>query len=255
MKRILWMAFLTFFHLPRLAFWLFRMAAHPERYTIEQRYALLHRISVYGIKNGRVDLVSTGVENLPEQDGYILYPNHQGLFDIMALVYLHERPLSAVLKIELTKIPFLKQMITVMGGIPLDRSDPRQAVRVVQQVADEVKEGRNFLVFAEGTRSHEGNKLLDFKGGSFKSATKARCPIVPVALIDSFKIMDTNTLKRTTVQVHFLDPIPYEAYEGMKTVEIAAMVKEKIEAKIASCKESEAQQGGETSRSGENIKK
>ncbi len=235
MKRILWMAFRTFFHLPRLIYWLFKMAAHPERYTIEQRYALLHRISEYGIKNGRVDLISTGVENLPEKDGYILYPNHQGLFDIMALVYLHERPMSAVLKIELTQIPFLKQMITVMGGLPLDRSDPRQGVKVIQEVADEVKEGRNFLVFAEGTRSREGNALLDFKGGSFKSATKAHCPIVPVALIDSYKIMDTNTLKETTVQVHFLDPIPYEDYKDMKTVQIAAMVKEKIEAKIAEC--------------------
>lgn len=32
-----------------------------------------------------------------------------------------------------------------------------------------------------------------------------------------------------TVQVHFLEPIPYEAYQDMKTTELAALVKERIE--------------------------
>lgn len=50
----------------------------------------------------------------------------------------------------------------------------------------------------------------EFKGGSFKAATKARCPIVPVALIDSFKPFDTNTISQVTVQVHFMEPLYYE---------------------------------------------
>ena len=35
-----------------------------------------------------------------------------------------------------------------------------------------------------------------------------------------------------TTQVHFLKPIPYEEYQGMKTFEIAALVKSRIEAVI-----------------------
>ena len=53
-----------------------------------------------------------------------------------------------------------------------------------------------------------GNKLLEFKGGSFKAATKAKCPIIPIALIDSFKPFDTNSIAPVTVQVHFLEPLP-----------------------------------------------
>ena len=68
-----------------------------------------------------------------------------------------------------------------------------------------------------------------FKGGSFKAATKARCPIVPVALIDSFKPFDTNTIKPVTVQVHFLEPLLYDDYKDMKTTEIAALVEERIQ--------------------------
>ena len=122
-----------------------------------------------------------------------------------------------------------KQVFACMKAIPLDRNDLRQGLQVIKQVAEEVKKGRNYLIFAEGTRSRKGNQLLDFKGGSFKSAVKAQCPIVPVALIDSYKSFDTNSIKKLTVQVHFLEPIPYEEYQGMKTTEIAAMVKGRIE--------------------------
>ena len=37
---------------------------------------------------------------------------------------------------------------------------------------------------------------------------------------------------KVTTQVHFLEPIPYEEYQGMKTFEIAALVKSRIEAVI-----------------------
>ncbi|MCD7737260.1 MAG: 1-acyl-sn-glycerol-3-phosphate acyltransferase [Lachnospiraceae bacterium] len=239
MKRILWMLLVNLWRVPAVFIRLMRIAAHPERYTMEERYAVIHEIAERGIKGGRVDVVSSGIENLPEEGGYILYPNHQGLFDIMVLIYLHKQPISAVLKKELAEIPLLKQIIICLGALSLDRSDARQGLQVVLQVAEEVKQGTKYIIFAEGTRSRDGNKLLDFKGGSFKSATKAKCPIVPVALVDSYKAFDTGSVKRVTVQAHFLDPIPYEEYKGMKTPEIAAMVKGRIEAKIAECESAE----------------
>ena len=87
------------------------------------------------------------------------------------------------MKKEVANIPFLKQVFACMKAIPLDRSDIRQGMKVILQVSEEVKNGRNYLIFAEGTRSKNQNHLLDFKGGSFKSAVKAKCPIVPIALI------------------------------------------------------------------------
>ena len=60
-------------------------------------------------------------------------------------------------------------------------------------MAEEVKKGRNFIIFPEGTRSRQGNHTLEFKGGSFKAAMKAKCPIVPCALIDSFIPFDENS--------------------------------------------------------------
>ena len=111
----------------------------------------------------------------------------------------------------------------------IDREDVRQAMEIIVNVTKEVKKGRNYLIFAEGTRSKQGNQPGEFKGGSFKAATKAKCPIVPVALIDAFKPFDTNTISPVTVQVHFLKPMLYEEYKDMKTTEIAQEVKRRIE--------------------------
>lgn len=103
---------------------------------------------------------------------------------------------------------------------------------IINQVAEEVKKGRNFLIFAEGTRSKMGNKLLPFKGGTFKSALKSKCPIVPCALIDSFKPFDEKSIARVTVKLIYLKPMYYDEYAFMKTNEIAEEVKRRIEEAI-----------------------
>ena len=233
MKRILWMVLMNLWFVPYGLARLIRMSRHPEDYTLEERFALIKLIDKRAIKGGRVDIDCHGLENLPEKDGYILYPNHQGMFDVLALLHVMTHPVSVVLKKELAGIPFLKQVIACLDAIALDRSDPRQGMKVILQVAEEVKKGRNYIIFAEGTRSKSGNQLLDFKGGSFKSAMKAKCPVVPVALLDSYKAFDTGSIARQKVQVHILKPILPEEYEGMKTVELAALVKNRIEVKIA----------------------
>ena len=117
-----------------------------------------------------------------------------------------------------------------MKAYMLDRDDIRQGMQVILSVANEVKNGRNYLIFPEGTRSRNGNEVQEFK-----AATRAKCPIVPVALIDSFKPFDTNTISQVTVQVHFLEPILYEEYQNMKTTEIAEIVKKRIEKVIHEC--------------------
>lgn len=208
-------------------------ASHVEKYTEEERYSFLKYLDRRANWGGRIIIDTHGVDNIPNQDGFMFFPNHQGLYDVLAIIQACPRPFSVVMKKEIQNIPFLKQVFACMKAIPIDREDIRQSMKVIQQVTKEVKSGRNYLIFAEGTRSKNGNRLGEFKGGSFKSAVKAQCPIIPVALIDSFKSFDTNSIAKLTVQVHFLKPIPYEEYKDMKTTELAALVKSRIEDTIS----------------------
>ena len=136
-------------------------------------------------------------------------------------------------KKEVKDLPFVKQVMGATKSLAIDREDLRQSMRVIQEMTKRVSEGDNFLIFAEGTRSKMGNRMNEMKGGSFKSAVKAKAPIVPVALMDSFKPFDSKSVKKCTVRVFYLKPIEYEEYKDMTTNEIAAMVKARIEAKIA----------------------
>ena len=162
----------------------------------------------------------------------MFFPNHQGLFDVLAIIQVCPVPFSVVAKKELSDVPFLKQVFACMKAFSMDREDIKQSMQVILKVIKEVKQGRNYLIFAEGTRSKDGNHPQEFKSGSFKAATKSQCPIVPVALIDSYKAFDTGSIKKLTVQVHFLKPMYYEEYKDMKTTEIAAEVKRRIEETI-----------------------
>lgn len=233
MKRILLMVFRNFFRVPFYWFKLCYMADHVEKYTEEERYGFLKKIVEYANTGGNVVIEAHGTENIPEQEGFIFFPNHQGLYDMLAIVDACPRPCSGVIKKEAADIPFIKQVVACLKAFVIDRDDIRQSMEVIINVTKEVQNGRNYVIFAEGTRSKQGNKLLDFKGGSFKAATKAKCPIVPIALIDSFKPFDTNDANPVAVQVHFLKPMEYEEYKDMKTTGIASEVKRRIEAVIA----------------------
>ena len=205
---------------------------HLDKVPEEKRYRFLQKICSRALKGGNVSLVSTGTENIPESGGFMFFPNHQGMFDLLTLINVCPRPISVVAKKEVENIPVLRKIFTCMEALFMDREDLRQSMQIIQQVTKEVQKGRNYTIFPEGTRSKNGNKLNEFKAGSFKSAQKAKCPIVPVALIDSYKVFDTGSIRKQIVQVHILPPLLWEDYKDMKTTEIAEEVKRRIEKKI-----------------------
>lgn len=229
MKRIIMMVFRNLFLVPYMWIRLCYHASHVDKYKEEQHYELLKYITHRANKGGNVTIDAYGVENIPDENGFMFFPNHQGLYDVLAILDVCPKPFSVVAKKEIANIQFLKQVFACMKAYMIDRDDIKQSLQVIINVTNEVKKGRNYLIFPEGTRSKNGNDLLEFKGGSFKAATKAKCPIVPVALIDSFKPFDTNTTSQVTVQVHFLKPLYYEDYKDMNTKEIAALVRERIQ--------------------------
>ncbi len=199
----------------------------------EKAYSFVKHCVKRANKKGCVTIEAHGVDNLPITDGYVLFPNHQGLFDVLVFIETCPRPFAFVAKHEVKNIPLLKQVICALHSLTIDRHDLRQSYNVIGEMIDRVTMGENFLIFAEGTRSRMGNKMNNMKPGSFKSAVKAKAPIVPCALIDSFVPFDEKSVRKTTVKVFYLEPMYYEEYKDMSTIEIAAEVKRRIEATIA----------------------
>lgn len=222
-------------HLFRIPFWAsrFRRYSKDPQIAGTQPVADDFRTLVRGLNRvANIEIDVHGMENLPAEDGFVMFPNHQGLYDVLTLLASMERPFSIVYKKELETVPFLHLALGALNGKGMDRKDVRQSMNVINTAAKEVSEGRNYVIFAEGTRNKDGNNVHELKGGSFKIAYKAKCPIVPVALIDTYKPFDVNSLKPVTVQMHILEPIPYEEYKSYKAVEIAEIVRRKIQMTI-----------------------
>lgn len=205
-----------------------RYARHPEKYPEKERWRHVQQIMQWVIQTGNVDLQVSGLENIPQDESFLIYANHQGMFDVVALAATCDRPLGAVYKKELEKVPLLDKILACTRSYSMDREDVRQSLTVIQNVVREVSGGRNYLIFPEGTRSKNGNVMGEFHGGSFRAALKAKCPILPVAFIDSFLVLDSRGCDPVRVQMHYLKPIAYEEYAHLKSVELAALVKERI---------------------------
>ena len=231
MKRIALMVIKLIWIAP---YWFFQIWSwgKNDRHTEAEKFALLKKKKKNANRAGRVTIDAHGIENLPEKMGYVMFPNHQGMFDVLSLLECCPHPFTVVMKKEVSNIFFVKQIRILMKAQAIDREDIRASVAVIRHMTKEVLEGRNYVIFAEGTRSRQQNQVQEFKGGTFKSAINAKCPIVPVALIDSYKPFDTRSIEKVTVQVHFLPPLYYEEYKGMKSLEIAAEVQRRIQVTI-----------------------
>ena len=213
---------------------LWHYAKHTDEYPEMEKYSHIQYIMRLAVKAGNVNLKVTGQENIPQENGFIMYGNHQGLVDVVALVATYDGPLAAVFKKELSNVPLLKQVIACTKSFAMDREDVRQSLTVIQSVTREVQAGRNYLIFPEGTRSKNGNQMRQFHGGSFRCALKAKCPIVPIAFVDSYKVLDQKGSKPVTMQIHYLAPICYEEYKDLKSVDLAELVQERIRQAIDS---------------------
>ena len=232
MNRLVLVIAKNIFKIPGLYTKLRHYAKHTEDYPELEKWQHIQKTLSIVLSSGNVDLQVYGKENIPTEGGFMLYGNHQGMFDVVAIAATCDIPLGAVYKKELKSVPVLKEIYACTKSFAMDREDVRQSLTVIQAVTKELQQGRSYLLFPEGTRSKKGNEMNEFHGGSFRCAVKAKCPIVPFAFIDSFKVLDQKGSDPVTVQLHYLPPIPYEEYKDLKTVEIAALVKERIQATI-----------------------
>ena len=232
MNRLALMLLKNIFRIPRELGKLWHYAKHTDEYPEEEKYRHIQHVLNLAIRAGNVDLQVHGRENIPQAGGFLMYGNHQGLFDVLAVATTCDRPLGAVFKKELANVPIVKQIIACTKSYAMDREDVRQSLTVIQAVTKEVENGRNYLIFPEGTRSRNGNGMNEFHHGSFRCAVKSGVPIVPLALIDCYKVLDQKGSKPVTVQLHYLPPITREEYQGMKTVELATLVQDRIRACI-----------------------
>ena len=227
--------FVIIISLPIIIFYMLKVSyidRHPADYSEENRYLLAQKAISVMQRNGFIRTDVYGTENLPQSGGYVMYPNHQGKYDAPGIISVHPTPCTVVMDKQRSKLPIANQFIILLQGSRLDKTDMKSQLKTIVDITNQVKDGRRYIIFPEGGYCHNHNDVQDFLPGAFKCAIKSKSPIVPVALIDSYKPFELNSLKPVTTQVHFLEPIYYEEYKDMTSKEIAELTRTKIINKI-----------------------
>ena len=156
MKRLILIVLRFFFELPVLIFQLKHIKKHMDTIPFEERINWTRRLLKKATKRARVNLTITGTEYLPETGGFFVAPNHQGLFDVLALFDSIERPFKIVFKKELLDVIFLRDVAEFMEYPAIDRTNLRASMKLMRQVKKEMSEGIPYVIFPEGTRSKKG---------------------------------------------------------------------------------------------------
>lgn len=178
----------------------------PGEVLESKRYVWLQKKVKYIKWIYNVKIVSHGIENWPKHKGCVLIANHQSNFDPLALLLLNDfnnyAPVGFIAKEELKNNKLAKRFIFLIDVLFINRKDPRSAVEVFKEAKELIRVPRSMVIFPEGTRSHSP-KLGEFKPGAFKLAYQAYVPIVPVSIVDSYKVFDKKAKGKKIVHVTF----------------------------------------------------
>ncbi|MDE3169595.1 MAG: 1-acyl-sn-glycerol-3-phosphate acyltransferase [Acidobacteriota bacterium] len=169
-----------------------------------------------------------GTENIPAQP-CVFASNHASNADPPVLVPAIPRRVSILVKRELYRIPILATGMHQAGFVAVDRGAKEGSMNL-DEVAEHLKRGLSFLVFAEGTRSPDG-RLRPFKRGAALMAIHAGVPIVPVAVAGTPAIMPKGDWKLHPgeVSIRFCPPIDASEY----TFEQRSELIDRVQAEVA----------------------
>lgn len=208
------------------------MAFHQNKYTEDEMYAYCLKMIKFAVDTAGLRVEAYGLENIPENDGFYICANHQEKFDPLAIWYTFPRKTGVILDDVATHRPFIREVCRLIKSQKLIKHNPHSVVKAYSEITKDLKAGNNYMVFPEGGYETTACQLDEFHAGSFKSAQRAHCTILPVAVIDSYCIFDKGFKTSRPIQIHYLKPILPDEYDGMSTTEIAELVKGRIKAHL-----------------------
>ncbi len=135
----------------------------------------------YAVLWGKVLLFFSGaklvIKGKVPKGHYIVVANHLSYLDIPAILAAVPLKLSWLVKSSLFRIPFLSSAMRKCGSVAVDRTNVRSKGLSILKIVKQIKKGKNFVIFPEGTRHSS-----DFKDGSFWLAKKSMTKLLPLRI-------------------------------------------------------------------------
>jgi 1-acyl-sn-glycerol-3-phosphate acyltransferase len=168
--------------------------------------------------------------------------NHCGYFDIVLILATVGRQVGFIAKKELIFVPLINFWILLIGGFFIDRTSVRKSLATIKTGAKRIQKGESILIFPEGHRS-KGQGLLPFHSGSFKLATEAGAPIIPISITGTYEVFEkTGRVTAAPVRIVFGKPVlTRDIPAGDRRQALSDQVRELIAAGLAELEPETAQ--------------
>ena len=182
----------------------------------------------------RVRVEVTGYEKIPTDSRFLFISNHRTIFDpVLTMVALRKFNISFISKKENYKIPVVNKLMHTCFCLPIDRDNPREAVKTINQAAELIRSDVVSIgIYPEGGTNHSEDLMLPFRNGAFKIAQKAKVPIVVATIRNTTRILKNAPWRSTTVRLRILEVIPGEHVAECQTREISEEVRPVMEAAL-----------------------
>jgi len=164
----------------------------------------------------------SGLENIPKTGGVILASNHLSFIDSIFLPLVIDRRIYFLAKSDYfvgrgLKGWAIKRFLLGTGMLPIDRSGGKASEASLNTGLKVLAKGDVLGIYPEGTRSPDG-KLYRGRTGVARMILEAHVPVVPVAMVDTEKVMPIGTKipKVRRIGVIFGEPIDFSRFDGME---------------------------------------
>lgn len=199
-----------------------RSPVQPFVYSFIRVFAQLIAVALYRVR-------CEGRQNWPTNGGGLVCSNHQSYFDPPLVGMTCPRQLNYLARDTLFKVPVLKQVITFLDTIPIDREG--SGLAGLKETMKRLRAGELVLIFPEGTRTHDG-ELLPLKPGFCSVARRSRVPLIPVGIDGAYQAWPrTSPLPLPgKLAVVVGRPISPEEVENMTDEELVAELAKRMSA-------------------------
>ena len=210
-----------------------RYSKRKDKYSFEERYSYLRKLVKIVFKSFNVEVNAKGMNLLSNDETHMFVSNHQGVMDALTLVYLFEKPMTFVSKIEVKKYPIIGKACNMIDAIFIDRDNIRDAVKMVKTSKEYLGMGRNVAIFPEGTRTKDDNYMPgEYKAGALKPAYETKNNMVVSVIDGSYKIFSKQYKRDLKINIEFIDVLKPEHYLDRNTTELSKEMQDKTTMKL-----------------------
>ena len=163
-----------------------------------------------------------GADRVPATGGVILASNHLSFIDSVFLPLVIERNMVFLAKSDYFTGKGLKGwatklFFTATGMLPIDRSGGKASEASLNTGLRVLAGGEALGIYPEGTRSPDG-RMYRGRTGVARMVLEARVPVIPVAMIDTARIMPIGSRmpRLGRIGIVFGEPLDFSRFEGME---------------------------------------